>query len=322
MKMNKRKVDYTLGLLLSTLFLISLTVNHGIAEQSDGTADVENTAPVVSNPAFTDVFSVSKDASQIDVQTEYWISYLITDSNRLQDLTDAVFKIWGPTTTEAGADSEVNHYTFKYTQTSDQWTEVGPDAGGSHLVTVNCTDPADQSVKSGTFRLAFKLAKIAEHTNTATWSIKIIVTDDYAATDTDQTLTFGVTFYCELAIGDTSHSWTGLKAGDTDKPLNYPADGDIDVTVTANAIFDVQARGSGDLSTNGYTILLANVKIHKDTLGTAVSLTNSFADVVGLTNQPAGADLAKSFMLWITVPDPQPKGTYSYTLYVSIEEPA
>lgn len=307
---------------LATIFIVILLalaltpVNAATSGDSSGEADVDNASPVISNVDLEDTESASQDGSQIDVNTEYRVDFDIADDNTLEDLDTVTITIWGPSSSEGGADSESDHYTFTYTQDTDTWAETGPDGGDSHLVSGSCVDPADQTAGSGSFTLAFKLAKIAERTDTATWTIKIAVTDDSAASDSDSTLSFGLNFYLELTVDDGSHSWSGLSPGDTDTQIDDPVDNDIDLTVTANAAFDLQAKSDGDLSSNGDTIPDENVKIHKDTVGSAVGLTTSYADIGGLTAQEAGSSLSKYFSLWITVPNPQQDGTYTYTLLI------
>ena len=309
---------------LAMLILASLSpatlVAAATSGSSSGSATVGNVAPTISSPQLTDTSSNSVAGSQIDVNVEYWVAFTVSDDNSLEDIDTIVIKIWGPSSTEGGSDSEVNHYTFQYDQASDAWSEIGPDTGGSHLVLADCQDPSDQTQSSGTFRLAFKLAKIAERTTTATWTIKITVSDDSSASASDSSLTFGVNFYAELTVNDGSHGWSGLNPGATDVALTNPSDGDIDVTVTTNAAFNLQAKGSGDLTSGSNMIPLSNVKIHASTLTSAVSLTTTYQNIPGLTSQPAGANQAKAFKLWITVPNPCPAGTYTYTLYVQVVE--
>jgi len=315
MSKKMTKIVALIALVLLAIIPLAYAATEGT---SSGTATVGNAAPTITSVSFTDTSEVSKDGSQIDVNTEYWAKATgVDDDNGLADLEKVEFIIWGPSSTEGGADSEADHYTFKWTQGTDTWEEVGPDSVTDiHLVETNCTDPASLP---GDFRLAFKLDKIAEKTATATWTIKIIVTDDSAASASDATLSFGVNYYGEITVNDGTHGWTGLTVGATDVIMNNP-DGDLDVTVTSNAAFDLQAKGSGDLTKGGDTIPLANVVIHKDTLGSAVSLTTSYADIGGLTSLSAGSDLAHSFILWIDVPDPCPTGDYTYTLSIQIVE--
>jgi len=303
------------------LLLLSIPILTVYAASSVGEAEVGDEIPTITNPAFTDVAITDKNNSAIDVATEYWASATIADNNTLVDLTIVYFTIWSSNSTASSADAEANHYTFSYTQATDTYAEVGPNAGGTDMVAANCSDPADQSARSGTFRLAFKLDKQGDHTHSTTgWSIRINVTDDGANTDSETQLFFGVNYYSEMTVDDATHGWTGLSPGDTDVLLTSPGDFDIDITVTSNDGFDVQAKGNGTLSSGSNTIALSAITIHKDTLGSAIALTTSYADVGGLTSQTAGEALAKSFKLWITVPNPQPSGTYEYILSVQVIE--
>jgi hypothetical protein len=132
---------------------------------------------------------------------------------------------------------------------------------------------------------------------------------------------YGVAFYSEISISDTTHGWTSLTPGDTNKQIDSPVDSDIDFTIVANANWKVRTKGSGDLTSGSNTIALSNVKIHKDTLGSAASLTTSYADLGGLTNQSpptSESGTATYCTLWITVPNGTPPGDYTYTLYLQI----
>jgi len=312
----KRRV--TSIILLALLLSIStLPVQAAIEGNTGGTAGVDNKTPVISTVSLKDTGSVSKNNSAIDVWTEYRISLTLADDNTLEDIDDLEFIIWGPSSTEGGADSDVDHYTFTYTQGTDAWDETGPDAGDEHLVSGNCVDPADQTEGSGTFTLAFKLHKTAEYSASTTgWSIKIIATDDSAATDTDATLFFGVNFYLEMTVDDATHSWSNLSPGDSQQTLDTPVDADIDITVTANAAYDLQGKVSAAPTSGAYTIPLTNLVIHEDTVGSAAALTAGYVDIGGLTAEAAGEDNAEVFKLWLTVPNPQMDGSYTYTLYV------
>ena len=318
----KRKAIMTLIMTSILLVVITMDIQPAIAATegtSSGTASVGNSAPTISSANVTDVGDVDKDTAQIDVNVEYWINAIIVDDdNSITDLNYVEYVIWGPSSSYGGGDAEATHYTFRWTQTTDEWTEEGPDsAGDSHLVLANCTDPASLP---GDFRLAFKLDKIAEKTATNTWSINATVFDDAGANAKVDSLTFGVNYYGELTVDDATHGWAGLTAEDSDVLLTSPGDFDIDVTVTSNAAFDLQAKGSGALTSGGDTIGLGNVTIHEDTLGSSVALTTSYADIGGLTGESAGSAQAKSFKLWIDVPADTPTGDYTYTLYVQVIE--
>lgn len=319
--MNKF-VKYALAILLAVCIVFPAgLVFAATSGSSNGSAEVGNVAPTVTNPGFYDsADSTNTNNTSIDVWTEYHVNCTVTDDNTLYDLENVTYVIWEETYADEGsADSNVNHYTFRYVNDTDTWEEVGPDsAGDSHLVSASCSDPTDHTATSGTFKLALKLHKTANYTaSTTAWKIKIYAYDN-ATSGSNQQLFFGVNFYLEITVDDSSHGWSSLSPGDTDVLIDTPVDGDIDVTVTANANFDLQARGDGDLTrTGGGTpIGLGNVTIHKDTLASSVSLTTTYADIPGLTGLSRGESQAHSFKLWIDVPSGTEHGTYTYTLYV------
>lgn len=316
----KNIVKYTLVTLLAVCIVFPAgAVFAAPSGSSDGSAQVGNTAPTVTNPGFYDsTDSTNTNDTSIDVWMEYHVNCTVTDENTLNDLENVTYIIWEENYADEGsADSNVNHYTFRYVNDTDTWEEVGPDAAGdSHLVSGSCSDPADHAATSGTFKLAFKLHKTANYTvSTTAWKIKIIAYDGDTS-GSNQQLFFAVNFFVELTVDDSSHGWSSLSAGDTDIPIDSPADGDINITMTANAKFDLQAKGSGDLAkTGGGTpIGLGNVTIHKDTLASSASLTTNYADIGGLTGLSSGEDQAHSFKLWIDVPLGTEHGTYTYTL--------
>ena len=122
------------------------------------------------------------------------------------------------------------------------------------------------------------------------------------------------TFYAEITIQTTSHSWN-IMPGQSNVLIN---EGNITITVTANANFTIQVKGSGDLTCGSHSIPLSNVKVHKDTLASAISLSTSWQDVPGLVNVASGTDITLKFKLWLSVPDGTPAGDYTYTLYIQV----
>jgi len=80
------------------------------------------------------------------------------------------------------------------------------------------------------------------------------------------------------------------------------------------------AKGDGNLTSGENSIPLANVKMHKDTIGSAISLSTTYQNIPRLTNQDEGTDIALAFKLWITVPDSQPLDDYVFILYIQITE--
>jgi hypothetical protein len=124
-----------------------------------------------------------------------------------------------------------------------------------------------------------------------------------------QTIT--TTFYSSITVVTTTHSWS-LNPGDVNQTVTGTW---INLTVTANANFDVQVEGSGALSDGGgHTIALSNVRAGSSVVTSSVALTTSFQNVTGLTNQASGTSLNVAFKLWASAPTPQYPGTYTYTL--------
>jgi hypothetical protein len=317
--MNK-KITCTVGIILAVLLLAFVVQPIFAEEPCPGTATVGNAAPTVTNPGLWNSADTSNlNNTNLNVETEYHINCTGTDNNQLYNLKNVTFIIWEDTYADEGsADSNVTHYTFAYLNSSDAFDEIGPDGGSnSHLVSGSCSKPADRTQTSGVYKLAWKLHSTGNYTATKTWKIKIIAYDATTSGNV-QTLQFGITFYSELTINDGAHAWAGLAPGNTNVLITTPGDGKIDVTVTANANFDIQARGSADLAYDGNTIGLGNVTIHKDTLGSSIPLTTEHVDIGGLTNLASGEDQAYSFKLWIDVPNGTSDGEYTYTLYVQV----
>ena len=324
MKMDKRIILATLALML-LMFMIA-PISFADTEDtgtSDGTATVGNSAPTITNLDLCVSGSSSVNDTAIDPQTTYISNFTITDANTVADIKNVTWVIFEETAADwDSADANASHYTFKWDQDTNVFSETGPGTSDDHLVQGSCSSPASNTSSTGVVQLGFKLNAIAKYNATTTsWEINATLWDA-ADSDTETQLFFGVNFYSELTVDDSTHGWTGLTAGNTNSTMNSP-DGDLDVTVTANAAFDVQAKGNhthlivyGDSSKN-FTI--GHILIHEDTLGLAANLTTTYTDIGGLTDETAGANQAKSMVLWINVPATQATGSYIYQLQLKIE---
>jgi hypothetical protein len=318
----KKKMLSVFATLVLALALVTVPIVFA-GDTSTGEAIVGNAAPTITTAGLYTTASADANNTNIDVNVEYWANWTGGDSNTLYDIVNFTVKIWeSGTSTENGSDANADHYTFMYSNSTDAWTEVGPDAGGSHLVSGDCQKPADRSVSSGVYRLAWKLATTGAYTATKTWKISIFVWDSGSNAASNKTVIFGVNFYSSLSIDDTSHQWAGLSPGSTNATLTTPADTNINVTVTANGLWDLQAQASAaNLVSDGNTIPVGAIMIHDDTLASALNLTVAFVDIGGITGNAAGASIEKDFMLWITIPAGQASGTYTYTLQCQVAQP-
>jgi len=288
---------------------------------SSGTAHITDVGPSLSSPELWNSGETSnKNNTALTVNTEYHVNFTVADNNGLANLHNITAKMWeSGSSSEGGSNAERTHYTFTWVESTDTWAS-NPSG---FITTGNCKDPGTgSSATSYEFTLAFDLSKVATYNSTTTsWKIKIYAYDDSGNSASDSTLVFGVAFYSEISISDTTHGWTSLNPGASDQQINSPGDNEIDFTIVANANWKTQTKGSGALTSGANTIALSNVKIHKDTLGSSASLTQTYADLGGLTNQSpptTESGTATYCTLWITVPNGTPPGDYTYTLYLQI----
>lgn len=287
---------------------------------SSGTIHVNDVSPSVSSAElWNSGETLNKNASALTVNTECHVNFTVTDDNTLKNLNNVTIIMWeSGTASEGASDAERTRYTFTWVNSTDTWAS----SPSGFITTGNCKDPGSgSSATSYEFTLAFDLSRVATYTSSNTaWKIKIYAYDAGGNAASDATLMFGLAFYSEITITDATHSWGNLNPGATDQQITS-SDGDIDFNIVANDNWTVQAKGSGDLTNGANTIALSNVKIHKDTLSSAVSLTQTYADVGGLTNQTAPSSqsgTAADCILWISVPNGAMPGDYTYTLSLQI----
>jgi len=287
---------------------------------SDGTAVVGSTAPTITNlDVCVAAGTSSVNDTLIDPQTTYICNFTITDANTVADIKNATWVIFEETAADwGGADTVEDHYTFKWDQDTNVFSETGPGGSDDHLVTGSCSDPADNSSSTGVVQLGFKLDDIADYNSAKTWEINVTLWDA-ADSDTETQLYFGVNFYSELTVTDSTHGWTGLDAGDTNVTMTDP-EGKLDIIVTANANFNVQAQANAStLHSGSDTITIGHILIHETAIDSALNLTTTYANITGLTDETSGADLAKSFVLFINIPATQATGSYVYQLQLRIQ---
>jgi len=265
------------------------------------TAGGENNAPT--NDA------CDSDAT-FDVDTYSWSNMTVSDADLVADLKTVDIQV-------TTSDSKV--FTLRWTQATNVFSEQSDPDG---ICTLDISGSTRINIDSDTDKIAFKF-KISVAAQKGACNIQATTTDDQDATDIDTyTAEFSINFYCSITVNDGTHSWTGLSPGDSQVLVNGGggSDGDIDVTITANDAFSIQAKGNGPLTSGSNTIPLANVEMHASDLGSAISLTTSYQNVPGLISQTRGVDIAKSFKLWLTVPSPQEDGDYTYSLSIQVVE--
>lgn len=325
MKKTKTKI-LTLTLLATLLvwaiFPIAFADSSG---ESEGTATVLSAEPSISSPElWNEAEDTDQNSTDLTVNTEYRLNFTIGHASTLATLKNVTIRIWHSTeATENDTDAQIDHYSVTWVESTDTWAVV--PAG--YIDQADCEDPGTASgLTSYEFRCAFDLSKVGIHTTTGTdtWKISIFVWDDSENADNEKTLMFDVAFYAEISITDTIHAWSSLSPNDNNEVVD--GDGDIDFTVISNEDYDVEAQGNQSALINQYSdeILIGNITLHKDTEGSSIPLTVTWADVGGLTSQSAPTDEASptavAFILWLDVPNGTPAGNYEYKLEIRITE--
>jgi hypothetical protein len=258
----------------------------------DGTIPVANTAPTNDACDSTATFTVNVDA---------WVNMTVSDANLVADLFTVDIQV------NTTGDAET--FTLRWTQATNVFSEVSDSSG---ICTLSASS-VRANIDTDTDKIAFKFKFTSGKAGNC--DVKATTTDDASAADTDTyTNEFSLAFYTELTVVTTTHSWS-ITPGQSDILIT---EGTINITVTANANFNVQAKGSGALTYGSYSIALSNVKMNYT--GAAISLTTEYQNIPGLTNQTLGTSIAVKFKLWLTAPVGLPEGNYVYTLTIQISQ--
>jgi len=257
----------------------------------------ENYAPTNDACDSTATFSVDVDA---------WVNMTVSDANLVADLNVVMIAV---------TTSDSKTFNLSWTQATNAFAET-LDASG--VCTLNSTSSVRANVDSNTDLISF-FFKISSGAQSGNCNVKTTTTDDAGLSDVDTyTAEFTIAFYSQISVTTVAHTWTNATAGVTSQLVDGSF---VNFTVTSNAVFSIQAKGSGSLTNVSYTIGLGNVTIHKDTLGSAISLTTTYANVGGWTSQSMGASLALYVKLWLTVPSTtEPWLDFTYILYIQVTE--
>ena len=257
----------------------------------------------------------------IDVFTWYDWEVNLSDADTLNDIINVTIRIKeNPVTSMVSAEPSFNRtgeYWFNYENSSDTWTWY---TGGmwtqtsDWIDTANCAYP-DKSGTSGYYLFRVRLAKSAAQSSQ--WALSACAYDSSGNVASENFTGITINAYSSLVVlgGNSSHTWANAIQGTSDNLIDQ---GSIYFNVTANFVYRIQAKGDGNLVNGTDYIGLGNVTIHKDTLGSSVSLTTDYADVGGLTSQTPGEDIMVSVKLWLDVPAGQALKDYTYTLNMQI----
>jgi hypothetical protein len=324
--MNKKILSMFAICLILAIAISAVKVDALTTGTSTGTATVGAATPTVTDSGLFDSGdTTSKDGAALTVDTEYHFNCTVGDANGLYSLLNITFYVY-----ETGfvawnaADHNQTHYTFMYLNSSDAYSEVGPGPSNTHLVSANCVKPTRTGTSSAV-KLAFKLAKTANYTSSASWKVNVTVFASNSLYANQQTITFSVSAYYEIVVADATHGWTGLSPGDNNVTLTSPAAGYITIYCTSNHYqygVKVQSESASLTDATADTISIGHILDGQiGGLVSATNLTTSYANVPGYSVvNPAGDGLntALYISLWISVPAGQPSGSYTYVLDIEI----
>jgi hypothetical protein len=316
------------------IFCLGLTIPTALADSSGtstGTATVTSATPTISNIELWNMIeTVDKNDTSLDsANIEYHLNFTVADTNTMSDIKNVTIIAWdnrGQAVTDA--DSQRYHYTWTYVNSTDTWA---CPLAASYIVGANCSDPNPAALGEGSyeFRLAFKLSKVANYSNTSHdgWQFNVTVFDTAEnkgtyGSGTGGRTQFGVASYIEIGITDVTHAWS---AAPNTVNNTLTGDGHVDFTALTNRVWKAQVYGSTNLTKGSDIIGLRNVtQSGSNDVDTSVELTFEYADVPGITAQAAPADeyspTAVGVYLWLDIPTGTSAGDYVYTLNIKIVE--
>ena len=292
-----------------------------------GDCDIENLDLQEAQPALVvnqlrlSTITSETNITSITVNTWYDWEANITDSNTLNDIVNVTIRIkQNPTNTiieDTPAYNESTNYWFRYVNSTNSWAWYSGSTWTTcdWLNTSACAYPTKTGT-NGWYLFRIRLSKVARYNSQ--WEFSGLAYDSNQNSASKVFSDISIAMYDEMIMITSEHHWTNILVGATNVLVD---EGTILFNVTCNYQFDIQARSNDTYARNGsYTIGIGNVTIHKDTLGNAVSLTTSYADVGGLTNQNTyTSNVQYSLKLWCTVPEgTEPFLIYRYTLQIQI----
>jgi len=336
MKLKKILIVISITMLLLLSYsLYSVYTSPDSSGTSSGTLVYGSSSPELDYLKITEAGS-GTNISGLTVNTDYDFHAQVTDNNGLSEIANVTFRFklnpGNSITADTPSFDERSCYWFCYFDNASgttydkfgwyngaSWSWYSDSLGWGNWVKDNNYYMADSPTTSSEAAIRIHLSKVA--TYSSGWRLDAIAYDD--AGDPSNIRTFAsITIYSydEIIILDTTHSWSG-DGGENNVPLGTPANGYVRFNITTNHVYTIQCKGSGDLTFGSNTVALSNVKFHKDTLGSATSMTTSYQNCGGYVSQSIPTTEAYQTLnvtLWINIPEGKPAGSYTYTLYIQI----
>ncbi len=297
--------DELIGSYSSGFYEEALSTIHCIEEFEIGCV-----APDTTHHLYFDTYKISaenvaptNDAcdsdATFDVGVNGWVNMTVSDTNLVADLNTVSILV-------TTFDSKT--FRLNWTQATNTFSEELDASGICTLgtgVRTNLNTTQD--------RISFQFA-ISAGAQKGACSVVAQTIDDSSSSDSDTyAAEFSINFYLSLTIDDGTFGWTGLSPGDVNATLS--GDGAVNFTITANNAWYIAIKADAENLVNGTnTIPCGAILFAESGLEEAVSLTT---DYYGFMGYSACVSEPYSFKMWITIPNPQPSGTYTITISIA-----
>ena len=275
-----------------------------------------NSAPIINRLAIT---SGSTNSTTINPVQEYNFTVECRDLDQIKNLKNVTIILWSSGYSEGQYNIRYG-YRFQWYNSSGTWavTERNPDSSSpyDHLNVTRSTKPSDwTSITWQNFTFSVWLSGVANPT-TWTWKAYVIDASDAQAT---KTMSFSINQYLSYSLSASSIDWGTLLAGDDNITATTPSNGLLKITITCNYDVKIQMKGSGDLSSNGYTIPLENCYVGQtnDPLNNdGVKLTTNYQTFkTGITY---GENQVFNSYWFMSIPEDQEAEIYTFTWYIQV----
>jgi len=271
------------------------------AENISGNATIQSAVPVVEN---------ANAPAQVSPNSATNFTADLQDNNTLANLENVELWLFSNSVSEGSTDNTRNHYTFYWQENDNSWHEIGPDAGGSHIIAGSSVAP-DNSQVNGSITFNIKLAKEAEPT---AWTAKFYAYDNNAS-GSDITA-FNVNQYIEISSLSSNATWTNLSVPSE----NNAADTNPhQAVIISNDNYSLNLKLSGNW-TNGPNVIGAdNTKFNSEN-DVATSTVFSTIYQTLFDNQSWTSGRTHDIYFWLTVPTGTLPGTYTTTFNVQVSQ--
>lgn len=329
----RSKLVFTIALILILLAILATPVSA--ATEGSVTGSFGISAP-------PSVDSVTLVSTSLTPQTQYTITAVVTDPDKISNINTVVLKIWydadGGVPTEAEFDAATANtqtcavVTWTHTGGTGSTTVLTPTGGGSTWAPGAYAVPTTAGHFDGTsftFSFPVTVGKVATETSgAALWQVAVKATDATSQTDFEKDGEgASMNWYGEISVPSTTVSWGGISRGVDFGGTNSQKALGVTVTYRANGAYDEKAKSSATWTGATYTATL-------DTTGTCDD-NNEFAlkaddatvitaavllDSTGVTLDDTGGQTAEAgdgvsnYNLWIKLASSFDSDSYSGTI--------